>query len=89
MRLGKGAAGILSLVPFDRAHVGKEFLHRALVSGKELAVQEARIPAEKDAADVEHDDASRAWVCGHGGMRGSARGIGDKVQLRGMIAEEG
>ena len=57
VRFSEGAAGILPLVPLDSAHVGEELLHRALVSGEELSIQEARIPAEKDPADIEHDDA--------------------------------
>mgnify|MGYP003693920099 CR=1 FL=1 len=65
VRVGEGAAGILPLVPLDSAHVGEELLHRALVAGEELAVQEARIPAEQNAADIEHDDAPLRRRCGH------------------------
>ena len=57
---GELSAPILPLVPFLRANGREEIFHRLLVAGKQLAVEEARIPLQQHAAQVEYDDAAGA-----------------------------
>ena len=52
---GKTAAGILTAVPFMRADIREEMLHRRLVAREQLAIEMAGIPGDQNAAEVEHD----------------------------------
>src|SRR5437588_12246017 len=59
-RLGKASARVLPLVPFRRANVGQEMLHRCVVAVEELPIEEARVPPEQHATGHENIYAARA-----------------------------